>query len=244
MDSLPTESPERIPLRPYLPSISSAVTSDKIIPRRVALKERTPRQGKPPDGVPLVTGQLSRKQRLFCQYYLEGNSPRKAALLAGYKEGTAGVAVEAILHHPLVWEYLSEIIDNGLKKYNLSNERIINRVAYLSEANIIDFVDIDETGGYTVNLKNITREMAMAIQELSFDAQGRAKIRLVDRKSYHDLLARLKKMLGNVPDPKSGDGEFTIQNIDAIVKEVTNNNYQINVVQQVRQLPESASIEG
>lgn len=174
---------------------------------------------------------LTRKQKLFVEFFLQGKSAKEAALKAGYKPSVADVATTAILYKPAVQLELNHRQEEIYKKLEISTEETISRIQYLSEANLADYIDVDPEDGekFKINLNKLDRLQFSAIQELNYDALGRPKIKLVDKKAYHDLLCRIKK-IGADEQHRSGS-DLTIQALDAIVnrQSITYNHTTINV---------------
>lgn len=199
----------------------------QLVERPITLVERPVRPEPPTTLEP--RGRLTRKQRLFTEYYLRGHSAQKAALLAGYSPFTACDASTLILRNPQVQTELRRRRDEYFRDEKIDTDWVIQEAAFVAKANMLDYIDVDkDRGTFEVNLKNVTRDMGSAIQELSYDPLGRPKIRLADKKAALELLAKLKKMFD---DPSKGPtgGAFTIQTLDRIIQNVTVNQ-QFNVV--------------
>jgi len=184
---------------------------------------------------------LTKKQSSFVDHYMQGNSPHKAALLAGYSPFTAEVATTLILNHPRVIAEIRRRSDEVFKEKKIDRNWVLQRAAELADANILDYLEIDENNGYAkVDMRRVSRAMGAAIQEVSYDPEGRLKIRLVDRKAAVELLARINKMFNETDDHHHGaDTPLTIQALDQIVQNVTINQ-QVNVIhhQERQQLPD------
>lgn len=177
---------------------------------------------------------LTKKESLFIQYYLQGNSPHKAAILAGYSPFTAEVASSLILNRPRVIAEIRRLSDEIFNEKKIDSDWIISKVTELAEANMLDYLEVQDNGDVKVDLRRITRSMGAAIQEFSFDPSGRPKIRLVDKKAAFDLLARIKKMFNSSDESGEKDAPLSIQAIDRIVQNVTINQ-QVNIQSQERQ---------
>lgn len=174
---------------------------------------------------------LTRKQKRFIEFFLQGKSAKESALLANYKPSVADVATTAILYKPAVQFEIKRRQEEIYKKLEINTEEIISRIQYLAEANLADYIDIDPSDGekFKINLNKLDRLQFSAIQELNYDALGRPKIKLVDKKAYHDLLCRVKKI--GADDQHRSGSDLTIQALDAIVNKqsITYNHTTINV---------------
>lgn len=185
---------------------------------------------------------LTKKERSFIGYFLQGNSAHKSALLAGYSPFTAEVANTVILNRPRVIAEIRRQSDELFQEKKVDKDWVLQRAYELADANMLDYLEIDENGRVNVDIRRCTRSMGAAIQELSYDPSGRLKIRLVDKKAAVELLARLKKMFDNSDesDRVNGNNPITLQTLDQIVQNVTINQ-QVNVIQPRGhfQLPEA-----
>lgn len=186
---------------------------------------------------------LTKKELSFIDHFLQGNSPHKSALLAGYSPFTAETANTLILNRPRVIAEIRRRTDEVFNEKKVDKDWVLQRAVELADANLLDYLEVNqETGRAEVDLRRCTRAMGAAIQELSYDPSGRLKIRLVDKKAAVELLARIKKMFDSSDEGGRADSPLTIQQLDQIVQNVTINQ-QVNVIQprDVLQLPETGS---
>lgn len=174
---------------------------------------------------------LTRKQLLFIEYYLRGLNAKKAAERAGYSPFTSEVAATSILKHPAVVKEIRRRRDEIFDDEKIDTKWILNRAYQLANSNIMDVIEVQEDGTFSVDLRYVTRDMAVAIKSLSYDPEGRPKVELVDPKGMIELLAKIYKVLGSDRDPM-GDDEgsrpLTRESLDELVKKVTVNQ-QINI---------------
>lgn len=176
-------------------------------------------------------GRLTKKESLFVDYFLQGNSPHKAAILAKYSPFTAEVANTLILNRPRVIAEIRRRMDEVFREKKVDQDWITQRAVELADANMLDYLEIKDDGKVSVDMRRVTRSMGAAIQELSYDPAGRLKIRLVDKKASVELLARIKKMF-NDSDNNQAEAPLTIQALDQITQNVT-----INVIQREERRP-------
>src|SRR5262249_39825482 len=84
--------------------------------------------------------------------------------------------------------------------YDVTADRVIKELAYLGFANMQDYIRVTDDGYAYVNLSELTREQAAAIQQLdceTYTEQGengrevkKVKIKLADKKSALELLGK------------------------------------------------------
>ena len=183
---------------------------------------------------------LTKKQASFVEHFIRGNSAHKSALLAGYSPFTAEVANTLILNNARVIAEIRRLSDEVFKEKKVDRDWVLQRAVELADANMLDYLEVDNDGKVKVDIRRVTRSMGAAIQELSYDPEGRLKIRLVDKKAAVELLARIKKMFNDSDNQHQGsETPLTIQALDQIVQNVTINQ-QVNVIhhQEKRQLPD------
>lgn len=177
---------------------------------------------------------LTRKQLLFIEYYLRGMNAKRAAEQAGYSPTTCEVAATSVLKHPAVVKEIRRRRDEIFDDEKVDTKWILNRAYQLANSNIMDVIEVQDDGTFRVDLKNVTRDMAVVIRSLSYDPDGRPKVELVDPKGMIELLAKIYKVLGSDRDPlgdEEGSRPLTRESLDELVKKVTVNQ-QINITVQ------------
>lgn len=192
--------------------------------------------GKRKDGAPKQQ-KLNTRQVKFIKNWLTGKSARKAALDAGYSESLANNASTDLLGNPQIADEIRRISQTSAKLREVTPEMIIDNLTRLATSNTLDYgeyeVGPNGRGRFRVDLAQISRDQGYAIQEISTDPNGDLKIKLVDKLAANMALARIKKM--GMPGDVTIDptGQTTIQQLDAIVHQITfnqtvNNNIQNN----------------
>lgn len=225
-------------------TLPTSVESVEIIPIREVKKKLTKRKntfppGKDRLGIPSNKG-LSAQQIRFIDLYLSNKcrSAYKAALEAGYSENTANIASSVLLQNPKVAAEMKRRAQAIVESVGVSPEFVIQETVKLVRANVLDYIDIEDGGKFTVNLERVDRDMGSAIQELSYDAEGRPRIRLADKKASIELLARIFKMFAEKAENPGDSRPLTIQSLDSIVQQITN--VTVNIApQERRRLPET-----
>lgn len=182
---------------------------------------------------------LTHKQKIFVERFLRHGNAVKAAREAGYSDSVAQQASITIRHHPQVAAEINRRLTEFYHREEVTTDTVLRTAWGLANSNLLDYFEVQEDGSLKPNFKDMTREQAAAIQEFSYDPEGRPKLRLVDKKASLELYARLKKMFSDSEDSGQGGKGFTIQMLDSIVQKVENQNIQVNVISQGRQeLPE------
>lgn len=174
---------------------------------------------------------LNKRQIAFINYYCAGNNAYRAAEKAGYSEGTCINATQLLLNNPHIREEIARRWNEDFKEANIKNEDIFASAARMAMANIFDYIKIEEGGKWDLDLGKIPRELGFAIQEMSYDAQGRPRIRLVDKKAVLELIAKFRGMgTDKLEISGKGGAPLTVQSIDQMVQQhVQQQNVQQNI---------------
>ena len=75
----------------------------------------------------------------------------------------------------------------------MSADEVLRELALLARANMDDYTNVNEDGGTSVDLASLTRDQMAAVNEISYDAAGRLKFKLADKRA---ALVDLGKHLG------------------------------------------------
>jgi len=153
---------------------------------------------------------LTPKQELFIREYLKDMNATQAYLRAGYKvsEKVAGTAGPRLLENVGIAAAIKKALGKRLNKLEISNDTVLQEIAKLAFSNMYDFLTIQEDGSATVDLSNLTREQAAAIQELSYEegtdrseSEARAvrklKFKLAEKRGSLELLGRYLKLFND-----------------------------------------------
>lgn len=136
----------------------------------------------------------------FAQLLVKHNNGSKAYIEAGYSPKDTGGASK-LTGRPLVRariEFLREQIAVGL---HVDADKVVREFAALGFSNMLDYIRIGADGEPSIDLSNITREQAAAIQEVVVedfvDGRGenardvrRVRFKLADKKGALDSLAK------------------------------------------------------
>jgi phage terminase small subunit len=161
-------------------------------------------------------GPNSRHERFIVEYLKDGNAMR-SAIAAGYPANRARQTGCELLRKPEIAAKVAKKQEKQLKKLEITAEKTLEEIARLAFANMLDYMKVNENGQADVDLSNITREQAAAIQEISVDTSGgsgdgerrqvlRTKFKLTDKRGSLELLARHFKMLTDRVEVSGLDG--------------------------------------
>lgn len=180
-----------------MPRGSNPRTQLKMNPNRVRS-----RRGKGKPRVDPITG-LNPKQLAFCRNYIAQSftNASKAAVDAGYSPTSAAQISSRILSEEKVVRYINAEKERIAKKYEVTAEHVVAEMARLGFSNMQDYMRVTSDGSAVVDLSNLTKDQAAAIQELTSEVytEGRGedaeqvkrtKIKLADKKSPLELLGR------------------------------------------------------
>ena len=147
----------------------------------------------------------------------------------------AADATASIRNNPNVVKYLARRRRRLFQVVELETDDILNDLRSVAEANILDYVDVLDDGSFKANLRKVDREKGRCIQELSYDAQGRPKIRLKDSLKADELLAKIKKMfeVDSEKEKEYGERLFETDFLDKLIREakITVNSITVNQLQ-------------
>lgn len=177
---------------------------------------------------------LTRKQRLFVNYYLRGNNAAKSARMAGFSDSVANNATIELVRHPQVARAIQEKLNKAFQEIEITTERIIQETAVMATSNLADYSEVSEDGKtVNANLAGLDRNQWACIQELSYDNNGKLKVKLYDKKTAQELYGRFKQIgLQDNTNQNTEDGKpLTIKTLDDIVqKAVTINQTNYNTI--------------
>lgn len=149
-----------------------------------------------------------RYERFAREYVIDLNATR-AAIAAGYSEKTAAVQGSQLLNRLKVRKLIDKLKSERASRLGIKAERVVEELCRLSFSNMADYMRVDEDGKpIGLDLRNLTRDQAAAIQEISEDATGgtgdgerkliiRTKFKLADKGAN---LERLGRHLGMFED--------------------------------------------
>lgn len=109
---------------------------------------------------------LTNKQQVFVAEYLVDLNATKAAERAGYSRKTAKEQASRLLTNVNVLSAITEKQSARFQKMEITAERVLNELALLGFANMLDYIQIGSNGEAKVDLSKLTRDQAAAIGEI------------------------------------------------------------------------------
>ncbi len=149
---------------------------------------------------------LTTKQRRFVEEYIgpANFNATEAARRAGYSENTARQMGSENLTKP----YIAEAIDAKLDELSMSAAEATKRLTDWARADPSDVIEVHEGGRWSLDLKRAIETGAIRlIKELSYDADGRPKVKLHDAK---DATIQLAKIRGLYVDRVRHEGNVNV----------------------------------
>jgi phage terminase small subunit len=147
---------------------------------------------------------LTPKQRRFVEEYIIDLNGAQAAIRAGYAPNSARQEAHRLLTNAYIEAAISELIRARSERTRITADRVVEELAALGFANIIDFMRIGDDGDPYVDMSNLTRAQAAALQEFVVedfkdgrgeDARDVRRIRIKMRDKLRPLV-ELGKHLG------------------------------------------------
>lgn len=139
------------------------------------------------------------------QALVSGKPVEDAYRLAGYKADDSHGS--RLMRRPAIQRRYDELVAEAARHTEVTGARVMEELAAMAFANILDFFTIGADGVPRADLARITRQQAKAMVEATMDERtGRVRIKLGDKRA---ALVDLAKMLGlfreqiEVTQPKS-----------------------------------------
>lgn len=150
---------------------------------------------------------LKPRKELFVKEYLadrERNATR-AAIAAGYSKKTAYSIGSRLLKTVDVSKRIEELTAKRAEKLEITADRVLREIALLGFSNMQDYIRTNSEGDVYVNLGELDRDKAAAIQEVTVDVyteghgeQARevkkTKFKLADKRGSLELLGKYFKL--------------------------------------------------
>lgn len=166
------------------------------------------------------------KHELFAQELAQGKTATEAYVIAGYKDNDGNASKLAAK----VQDRVKEITGRAAEKVGVTIERVLEELAKIGFANMLDYVTINGSGEPIIDLSALTREQAAAIQEVIVDTHNeregedtvavrRVRFKLLDKRA---ALVDMGKHLGMFKErvEHSGPGGGPIETKDVSAREL------------------------
>jgi phage terminase small subunit len=172
-----------------------------------------------------MTKTLTPKQQVFIAEYLVDLNAARAYRSAGYANKNADVCASQLLVNPKVAAAIAAKQGERLLKLEITADRVLNELALLAFANMLDYIAVGENGTARVDLSKLSREQAAAISEITveeftertgeddkgkplFENVRRTKFKLTDKRG---ALVDLGRHLKLFTDKVQVDGELQVE---------------------------------
>jgi len=171
------------------------------------------------------TVKLTPKQKKFVSEYLVDLNATQAAIRAGYSKQNADKIGPELLGKTRVAEAIQRAQERRSHRTEITADRVLQELAYLGFANMLDYVTIQPDGSAVVDLSKLTREQAAAIQEVIVDeytdGRGedarpvkRVKVKLADKRANLELIGKHLGMFVEKREITGKDGKPLISFAD------------------------------
>jgi phage terminase small subunit len=145
------------------------------------------------------------RQERFVQALVGGTPVEDAYRLAGYKADDSHGS--RLMRRPAIRRRYDELLAEAARHTEVTGARVMEELAAIAFANILDFVTIGTDGILRPDFARVTRAQAKSVVEANIDEKtGKTRIKLGDKRA---ALVDLAKMLGlfreqiEVTPPKS-----------------------------------------
>lgn len=112
---------------------------------------------------------LTAKQQRFVDEYLIDLNGAQAAIRAGYSKKTAKEIASETLTKPNVAAAIADRTTKRAERVEVTQDEVIAELAKIGFANMLDYVVPSSDGNVRVNLADLDRDKAAAIQEIVVD---------------------------------------------------------------------------
>lgn len=160
---------------------------------------------------------LSDRQHRFVEEYLVDLNARQAAVRAGYTARGARTTGPRLLKDPEIAAAIAKAQADRGRRTGITADRVLQELALLGFANMLDYMTVQPDGTAYVDLADLDRLQAAAIQEVVVDEykEGRGaeardikrvRVKLADKRGALDLLGKHLGLFKERPERTSADG--------------------------------------
>lgn len=160
---------------------------------------------------------MTEKQKIFAdEYLIDLNATRayKAAYPSVKKEETAAAAAARMLRNVKVAEYISERMNDRQKRTEITQDMVVQELAYSAFARATDCVEIVNGVVRIKNTADMSEEQIRAIAGIKEGANG-IEIKLNDKEKALELLGRHLGMWNDKLDIKTPAIDESIKEMEA-----------------------------
>lgn len=142
---------------------------------------------------------LTKKEALFCNYYVTSWNATKAAFNAGYSKHSAYAIGAENLKKPRVIKRIEKILSERMSSTKITHERILNELATIAFAKMPQVAEIRNGQMKLIDTDNLSDEVAGAIKTYSETITrdgGSQSVTLYDKLDALRLLAKYSGLDG------------------------------------------------
>ena len=145
------------------------------------------------------------RHEIFAREYVKDLNGKRAAISVGYSAKTADAAASRLLSNVKVQTLVASLTKKHADKLDLSTEKVLFELSSTGFSNMLDYIKTTGEGDAYVDLSDLTRGQATAIQEITVDeyVEGkgkharkvkRTKLKWVDKIRSLELLGKHLKL--------------------------------------------------
>lgn len=161
---------------------------------------------------------LTDKQRRFVEEYTgpANFNASEAARRAGYSEKTAGQIGYQLLQKPSI----EEAVEDRLDRLAMTADEALKRLADWARGDIGQLIEVKEDGRWSLDLEKAREQGKLhLIKELSYDRDGRPKVKMYDAKDAVKQIARAHGLFVDRTEITGRDGG-PIESVDRTAEQM------------------------
>lgn len=151
------------------------------------------------------------RYEIFAREYVLDLNGTRAVIAAGYSPKGADSKASQLLGNVRVQKLIAELVEKRAKRLDLTADKVLEELSRMGFSNMLDYVKTQPDGSAYIDLSELTREQAAAIQEITVDeyTEGsgdqarpvkRTRFKLSDKRGSLELLGRYLKLFGDKAD--------------------------------------------
>lgn len=118
---------------------------------------------------------LTDKQRQFCKEYVVDFNATQAAIRAGYAKNGARQTAHKLVSNTDIQAAIKHEATRRAEAAEVSAERVVAELARVGFANMADYMVVGEDGLPRLNWREVTRDQAAALSQVTVDVVGAAE---------------------------------------------------------------------
>ncbi len=161
-----------------------------------------------------MSGKLNPRQAIFYGEYIKDGNGTRAAIAAGFPEGSAHVAAARLLKHPKVSAAIEAWKSRQQERLEITAERVLVELAKLALFDPGNLYDRDGNQLPVAKLDDVTRAAIAAVEDETVDAgektTRRQKVKFADKGQNLERLGRYFKLF---TDRVEHGGKVTLEQL-------------------------------